>query len=48
MKNIKVKMEKLIKISFITGNGTEKNPTRIVIQYWDKKGNLLFTTDPVN
>ena len=30
----------------VIGDGTEKNPNRILIQYWDFDGNLLAEVDP--
>lgn len=28
------------------GKGTDENPVRIITQYWDFDGNLLFEYDP--
>lgn len=28
------------------GTGTEENPHRIITQYWDTEGNLIFQVDP--
>lgn len=42
----KVKIEKIIKIELVRGSGLhEKEPVRIVIQYWDLKGNLIYDSD---
>ena len=48
MKDINVTIEEVIKLEFVSGDGTKENPIRTVIQYWDKDGVLLFTIDPVN
>lgn len=42
------KLVELIKTTSITGNGTKENPVREITQYWDLKGNLLFTCDTDN
>lgn len=41
-----IKVVEVIKSEIRIGDGTRKNPVRIVIQYWDLKGNLLVTIDP--
>ncbi len=38
----KAKIVPVIKVEAVIGDGTEKDPVRIVIQYWDLKGQLLF------
>ncbi len=45
MEEIKVCMIEVIKVELKVGTGTKENPIRTVIQYWDKKGNLLFETE---
>ena len=35
----------VIKTESVIGDGTKKDPVRIVIQYWDIKGNLIVTID---
>lgn len=44
----KVKILSVIEIMATIGNGTHDNPRRVVVQYWDFKGNLLAINDPVN
>ena len=38
----------VIETRAIRGDGTEQNPVRIVIQYWDLDGNLLAEHDTIN
>lgn len=45
MENAKV--IQVIQTIFEKGNGTEDNPYRNVIQYWDFEGNLIATKDSV-
>lgn len=45
MEEIKVCMVEVIKVELKVGTGTKENPIRTVIQYWNKKGNLLFERD---
>lgn len=44
----KVKVIKVIKTESIVGDGTEKDPVRLIYQYWDFKGNLLANHDTIN
>lgn len=44
----KVKILSVIEIMATIGDGTHDNPRRVVVQYWDFKGNLLAINDPVN
>ncbi len=39
------KMIKVIKTVSLIGAGTEKDPVRYIIQYWDLKGKLLASHD---
>lgn len=39
------KVIKVIKTESLRGEGTEEDPARLVIQYWDFKGNLLCESD---
>lgn len=39
------KVIKVIETKSLRGSGTEKDPCRIVTQYWDFKGNLLAEAD---
>ena len=41
----KAKVMSVIFIQYIKGDGTESNPTRIVNQYRDLKGNLICELD---
>lgn len=36
----------VIETTSLRGEGTEQDPCRAVIQYWDFKGNLLAENDP--
>ena len=36
-----------IEIMVVTGKGTENDPERVVIQYWDMDGHLLAVNDPI-
>ena len=42
------KVRQVIETEAIMGIGEEKDPNRIVSQYWDFDGNLLATADPFN
>ncbi len=35
-----------IKTRTVVGVGTEEDPVRTVVQYWDKEGKLIATEDP--
>ena len=41
----KAKIVSVILIQYLKGNGTEKDPTRIVTQYRDLNGNLITELD---
>ena len=41
----KVELIEVIHTVALRGSGTEKNPVRVVHQYWDKEGNLLAEKD---
>lgn len=41
-----LKVEKVIHISILRGEGTDANKFRMVEQYFDLEGNLLFELDP--
>lgn len=41
----KVELIEVIHTVATRGNGTNKNPVRVVHQYWDKDGNLLAEKD---
>lgn len=41
----KAEVIQVIKTSSIIGYGTEKDPVRLVYQYWDFEGNLLASHD---
>lgn len=41
----KAKVMQVIETQSIKGAGTEENPARTVIQYWDFDGNLLAEND---
>ena len=43
---LKAKVVKLIRTETPEGKGTEKDPARIVVRYWDKKGKMIFEKDP--
>lgn len=43
---VKAKIVKLIRTETSEGKGTEKDPARIVVRYWDKKGKMIFKEDP--
>lgn len=43
---MKAKIVKLIRTETSEGKGTEKDPARIVVRYWDKKGKMIFKKDP--
>ena len=42
----KAYMKQVIVTESICGNGTEADPVRTVVQYWDADGTLLATNDP--
>ena len=44
----KAKVIQIIQTTLIIGEGTEKDPTRYIYQYWDFKGNLLASHDTLN
>ena len=39
------KIIRVIETKSTAGEGTKENPARLIIQYWDLKGRLLFTHD---
>lgn len=41
-----VQIVELIRVRLSSGAGTPEEPSRLVAQYWDKKGNLRFIEDP--
>ena len=41
------KVIQVIQTVTVKGNGTELDPCREVIQYWDFEGNLIVTKDPL-
>ena len=41
-----VRTVQLIEVAFKRGSGTEKDPNRIVTQYWDENGDLIAEHDP--
>ena len=41
------KIISVIRITSVTGTGTEENPNRVITQYWSLDGELLATVDPV-
>lgn len=41
----KAEVIQVIKTTSILGRGTEKDPVRLIYQYWDFKGNLLAKND---
>lgn len=41
----KAGIESVIAIAILKGEGTEKDPARIAIQYWDLEGRFLFEKD---
>ena len=43
---MRAKIVKLIRTKTSEGKGTEKDPVRIVVRYWDKKGKMIFKEDP--
>jgi hypothetical protein len=46
MDNIKsASVEQVIVVKTVKGSGTEKDPARMVVQYWDLDGNFLFELD---
>ena len=40
-----VEIMKVIKTTSIIGYGTEKDPVRLIYQYWDFEGNMLASND---
>ena len=38
-------IEPVIVVKFSKGEGTEKDPVRMVVQYWDLDGNFMFELD---
>ncbi len=45
MKIEKIKIQKVICVKCTKGDGTEKNPTRFVYQYWTLDGKFLVECD---
>ena len=46
MENVKsVSVAQVIVVKTVKGSGTEKDPARMVIQYWDLEGKFLFELD---
>lgn len=43
----KAKVIKVIRTETVVGSGEEKDPVRLMYQYWDFKGNLLAQQDGV-
>ena len=41
------KVIRLIKTTSTRGEGTSADPVRIVTQYWNFNGDLLFENDPI-
>ena len=44
---LSVQIIEVIKTKTAVGNGTEEDPVRTVVQYWDKEGKLIGTEDPI-
>lgn len=44
----KAKVIKVIITESIIGKGIPEDPVRLIYQYWDFKGNLLFNHDTLN
>ena len=44
----KARVMQVIETQAIKGAGTEENPVRTIIQYWDFEGNLLAEHDTIN
>lgn len=42
-----VQIIEVVKTKTSVGNGTEEDPVRTVVQYWDKEGKLIGTEDPI-
>ncbi len=42
---IKAELVEVIRIRVNLGTGTEEDPVRTEVQYWDKNGKLLCKTD---
>lgn len=40
------KLEQVIVTKTVVGTGTENDPVREVVQYWDLQGKLLVEKDP--
>lgn len=40
------KVIRVVETKSAKGNGSENDPSRIITQYWDFKGNLLAENDP--
>ena len=40
-----VEIMKVIRTTSIIGYGTEKDPVRLIYQYWDFEGNMLASND---
>lgn len=43
-----VEIAKVILITMLRGEGTEKDPVRYVYQYWDMEGRFLFEYDDLD
>jgi hypothetical protein len=42
-----VTVVEVIKVEFARGAGVPGDPVRIVVQYWDKEGNMIVEQDAV-
>lgn len=45
MKDIRAEAVEVIRITRVAGSGTEKDPVRAEIQYWEKNGKLIAKRD---
>lgn len=45
---MRLEFEKVIKTENVEGRGTEEDPVRTVVRYWDENGKLLFETKKTN
>lgn len=43
--DIKAEMVQVIRVIRIVGTGTEKDPVRTEVQYWEKNGKLIVKKD---
>lgn len=48
MDKMRLEFVKVIKTENVEGKGTEEDPVRIVIRYWDLNGKLLYETTKAN